>query len=217
MDRIEHYLDQVCLSVGGPEELRRHLRQELREHLQELMDDYIATGMAPQDAETRAIESFGEPESVREGLESVHGRRHLAFLIEKAMDWREENMKTGWKWSWTATALVLLTMVVQVGLIWFAIIYIEPVLIEGYHELNASNGILRSTAGLARLLYYSWAWLLAPVVIGWAVFEWRVKNEHKALMRLTGGIAASLALGIVTFLICAGTMTSFALLRGLQP
>ena len=33
MDKLEHYLDQVCRSIGGPRSLRQHVRQELREHL----------------------------------------------------------------------------------------------------------------------------------------------------------------------------------------
>ena len=35
MDRLEHYLDQVCRGISGPRSLRQHIRQELREHLQD--------------------------------------------------------------------------------------------------------------------------------------------------------------------------------------
>ena len=43
MDKLDHYLDQVCRGIGGPRSLRQHVRQELREHL-------LKSGLAVQKA-----------------------------------------------------------------------------------------------------------------------------------------------------------------------
>ena len=45
MDRLEHYLDQICRSIGGPRSLREHVRQELREHLLDAVAQHKAAGL----------------------------------------------------------------------------------------------------------------------------------------------------------------------------
>jgi hypothetical protein len=45
MDNIEHYLDQVCRSIGGSKSLHQYLREELREHLLEAIERHIAAGL----------------------------------------------------------------------------------------------------------------------------------------------------------------------------
>lgn len=209
MDQIERYLTQVSRSIDGPEELRAHLRQEIRTHLEQLIEEAIRAGLSPDEATARAIESFGEPASVREGLESVHGRRHLAFLIEKAMDWKERTMKTSWKWSSIATTLVVLAVGLQAALIGFVVTFIVPKM----HELTEGRSqFAHSTESVARLFANNSGYILALAVVGWALFEWRVKSENKSLMRVTGGIAATLVLGMVACYLCAGTMISFCML-----
>ena len=44
MDNLEHYLNQVCHSIGGPRSLRQHIRQELREHIQDAVAEHKAAG-----------------------------------------------------------------------------------------------------------------------------------------------------------------------------
>jgi hypothetical protein len=75
MDKLEHYLDQVCRSVGGPRSLRQHIRQELREHLRDAMAEHKAAGLSEEQALDRALEEFGKPEDVRSELEATHGHQ----------------------------------------------------------------------------------------------------------------------------------------------
>ena len=99
MNELERYLDQVCPSLRVSSSLRRHLREELKEHLTEAIEANVAEGLSQEDAAARAIAAFGPPAMVGEGLEAVYGRRLFSVVIEKAMEWKEKTMKTGWKWT----------------------------------------------------------------------------------------------------------------------
>lgn len=212
MDKIERYLSHVSCSVDGPEELRRHLREEMRTHLEELMEDSIRDGLSPDEAATRAIESFGELDAVREGLESVHGRRHLAFLVEKAMDWKENTMKTTWKWSSTATMLLMTDVALLAALIGFWIVFLVPKVEELATRSAASQSFAHSTLQLAKFAERFGGYILILAAIAWVLFEWRIKSESKALIRLTAGIAVTMVLVIVAGWISTGCMISFCLL-----
>src|SRR5437763_2226988 len=102
MDKLEHYLDQVCRGIGGPRALRQHVRQELREHLRDAAAEYKAAGLSEGEALDRALEDFGGPEEVRSGLGATHGHRLLPVVIGKGMRWQEGSMKA--KWLWTSVA-----------------------------------------------------------------------------------------------------------------
>ena len=84
MDKLEHYLDQVCRRIGGPRSLRQHLRQELREHLLDAAAEHRAAGLPEEQALARALEDFGGPQQVRLELEATHGHRLMAVVIDKA-------------------------------------------------------------------------------------------------------------------------------------
>ncbi len=99
MDKLEHYLDQVCRSVGGSRALRQHIRQELREHLRDAAAEHRAAGLSAEEALARALADFGGPEQVRSELEATHGHRLMAVVVEKAMQWKEATMKTKWLWT----------------------------------------------------------------------------------------------------------------------
>jgi hypothetical protein len=98
MDKLEHYLDQICRNIGGPKSLRQHVRQELREHLLDAAAEHRAAGLSEEKALDRAIEDFGGPEEVRSGLEETHGYRLLPVVIDKAMQWKERTMRAKWLW-----------------------------------------------------------------------------------------------------------------------
>ena len=68
MDDIERYLDQVCSGLGGSKELRRHLREELREHILEAVEKYRADGLEQKLAVQKALEDFGQPQTLRQEL-----------------------------------------------------------------------------------------------------------------------------------------------------
>src|SRR5262249_34781262 len=105
MDKLEHYLDQVCRSIGGPRSLRQHVRQELREHLLDAVAGHKAAGLPEELALDRALEEFGGPEQVRSELEATHGHRLMPVVIDKAMQWKEKTMRAKWLWmSWTYVA-----------------------------------------------------------------------------------------------------------------
>lgn len=97
MRDIESYLDQVCRSIGGSKALHLHLREELREHVLETIERHKADGLDEDQAVQKALEEFGQPEAVREGLQAIYGRSLMGLVIEKAMQWKEKTMKTGWK------------------------------------------------------------------------------------------------------------------------
>lgn len=102
MDKLEQYLDQVCRGIGGPVEMRRHVRQELREHLLDAVAQHKAAGLADEAALDKALAEFGQPEEVRSELEAAHGQR-MTWIIDKAMQWKEMTMKAKWLWTtWNA-------------------------------------------------------------------------------------------------------------------
>ena len=53
MNKLEHYLQQVCRSMGGPKALREHVRQELREHLLDAVAGHRAAGLSEEAAPDR--------------------------------------------------------------------------------------------------------------------------------------------------------------------
>src|SRR5688500_13202648 len=126
MDQLEHYLDQVCRSIGGPRSLRQHVRQELREHLRDAAAEHRSAGLSEEESLARALEDFGGPEQVRSELEATHGHRLLPVVIDKAMHWKEITMKA--KWLWTSWAYVALagTIVLEVLWITFAVVMLVP-------------------------------------------------------------------------------------------
>ena len=136
MDDVKRFLDQACCGVGGSHELRRHLRKELQEHLTAEIERNVAAGMDQAEATQRALEEFGDPVMIREGLQSVHGRRLLSLLIEKSMIWKVRTMKTGWKWSFVACVALVLTIAIEVFLSVAPLMYIFPVIKDLHHTLG---------------------------------------------------------------------------------
>ena len=71
MDNLEHYLDQVCRSVGGSKALRQHIRQDLREHLRDAGGRASGGRISSEDdARLVLLADFGGPEQVRSELDS---------------------------------------------------------------------------------------------------------------------------------------------------
>jgi hypothetical protein len=205
MDPIEHYLNRVSQSVGGSEDLRRHLREELREHIEDLVRDYQAQGLSREQAAAKALESLGEPETMREGMEAVHGRRPLAFLIEKAMEWKESTMKTGWKWSFAGNFFLIATILSNIFVFFFIATKIVPrVLAAAQYKAVGLPQFLVNGLHSMNLILHWWGGMGAPILLllliaaGWAAFEWGVKGENKGVMRLGVGALISLILTIFT-------------------
>lgn len=206
MNEIERFLDQACRSVSGSASLRRHLREELKEHLEEAVEGFVAAGMSKDEAVQRAIEEFGEPALVREGLEAVHGRRLTALFIEKAMDWREKTMKTGWKWSFVAQFTILLVIALQVLFIAFMLVFIFPRTLEQCRSLEKTPEYLITCINLTRpfaMMMEFQIFLLLLFGGGWGLFEWKCRSENKSTIRIAAGAVLALIVTLVLVYVTA--------------
>lgn len=211
MKKLEQYLDQVCGGIGGPRALRQHVRRELREHLVDAVARHAAAGLSEEEAIERALAEFGRPEEVRSELEATHGQqRLLAVVLEKAVQWQEKTMRAKWLWaSWAYLALILV-VALEILFLTFTNLMIVPkfeqLVRHGFvdaavlEEQDLSwlrNGLanLRDLTGNHTTLLV----LLAVVVI--ALFEWRVRSEHKPFMRVAAlGTVAVVLMGVIAFM-----------------
>jgi hypothetical protein len=209
MDKLEHYLDQICRSIGGPKSLRQHVRRELREHLLDAAAEHRAAGMSEDEALDRAMSDFGGPEEVRLGLEETHGHRLLPVVIEKAMQWKEKTMRA--KWLWMTWAHLALAGVIVLEVMWltFANMFLVPrfqklmrvgVIDPAILEEERMTWMASFLDGLQRVggRYPPWLLLSAAVVCG--LFEWRVRSENKSFIRLSAWGTAAVVLMVIGIL-----------------
>jgi hypothetical protein len=215
MDKLEQYIEQVCKSIGGPFDLRQHVRQELREHLLDAVAQHKAAGLAEADAVAKALDEFGKPEEVRSELESAYGQRTM-WIIDKALQWKEMTMRAKWLWTTWAYLALVAVIALEVTFLWFMGVFIVPrfnsllrlgmIDAEMLQEQAASAwmpGFLNDLNAVGGG-YALWWILLAIVLIG--LFEWRVKSENKTFMRLSG--LGTIAVGLMI----AVTLTGVALI-----
>ena len=219
MNDIERFLDRACCGVGGSPELRRHLRQELQEHLTEEIERNVAAGMTEEEAVRKALEEFGDPVTIRDGLQTVHGRRLLSLLIEKSMMWRERTMKTEWKWNFVAQVGLVLIIAAELFFVGAVMMYIIPGL-KAWHE-NVGTPMFAYLEPMTQVLgwlVYDQYWLpwfcLALALVGAVVFEWKYRRENKTTVRLTGLSLTALVLFSVQASICVPLMIDMAILPG---
>jgi hypothetical protein len=210
MDKLEHYLDQVCRGVGGPRSLRQHVRQELREHLLDAAAEYKAAGLPEAQALDRALEDFGGPEDVRAGLEATHGHRLLPVVIDKAMQWKERTMRA--KWLWATWAHLALAGVIALAVLWltFANAFLVPrferlvrdgIIDPAVFQEHGMSWALSFLRALSHVGGHSTTWLLLLAAAAVGLFEWRVRSENKTLIRLSawGTVAVGLLVaGVLT-------------------
>src|SRR5262245_26975669 len=182
MDPLEPFLDRVCRGVGGPRELRQHLRQELREHLLDAAAEHRAAGLSETDALARAIADFGGPDEVRTELEATYGHRLWPVLLDKAMQWKEKTMRAKWLWTTWATLAVLGVVIWDVLFIGYTVRFHLPKLqkltAEGWLRFDDRSepsvswmySFMDSVRGAWDVVF----WLLLGLGAGWGYFEWRV-------------------------------------------
>lgn len=219
MKKLEQYLDQVCQSIGGPWEMRQHVRQEMREHLSDAVAQHKAAGMTDEQALDQAIDEFGKPDEVRSELEAAHGQR-MTWIIDKALEWKEKTMRAKWLWmTWAYIGLVSV-IALEVLFITFNVLYIIP-----KFEMLLRDGMIDSVhleeqgvSWMARFLfdvsYVSNQHALLLVVVSalaWGLFEWRVRSENKPFMRLAALGTAAVALMCVVVLMAASLVIPFCL------
>lgn len=209
MNKLEHYLQQVCWSMGGPKALREHVRQELREHLLDAAAQHRAEGLEEAAALDKALEEFGKPEVVRTELEATHGHRMMmAVVIDKAMEWKEKTMKAKWLWaSWTYLMVVGI-IVLEILFCFFSMIYLLPKIkklkVDGFlmtdeHSRSAVTWMFEFLVGVADTIDKWFWWVVIGLLAVWGLFEWRVKSENKPFMRLSA--LNSLALGMLVVVV----------------
>lgn len=219
MEKLEHYLDQVCRSIGGPRALRQHVRQELREHLLDAAAQYKAAGLPEEEALRRALEDFGGPEEVRSELEAMHGHRLLPVVIDKAMQWKERTMRAKWLWTTWAYLTAVLVIGLQVFFITFNNLYILPKFQKLTHDgvvdltrldVSGTSWMVSFLNRLSDVGNHTTEMLLAAAA-AWGVLEWRVKSENKPFIRLSVLGTVSVVLTVVVILMAGSLGILFCL------
>lgn len=213
MNKLEHYLQQVCRSMGGPKALREHVRQELREHLLDAAAQHQATGLSEEAALDRALAEFGTHETVRNELEATHGHRMmLAMVIDKAMEWKERTMKAKWLWaSWTYLMVVGI-IVLEIMFCCFNMIYIVPKIKKLKHDgyfigddqtRSLTTWMFDFVFGVGDFIDKWFWWLILTPLVLWGLFEWRARSENKPFMRLSALNTVAMGLLLVVVIMSA--------------
>jgi hypothetical protein len=211
MEKIERYVEEVCRRLGGPREMRLHVRQELREHLLDAVESLRAGGMSEQEAVKKALEDFGATAEVRGALEEAHGQRLTAVIVEKAMQWKEKTMKARWLWMTVAQIAIVTVILLEVAFVYGLLIFVLP----KFHDMVIKGWLVAPDQATANLISWSssylgrlagWlshpCWLFLAIAAVWTLFEWRVQSENKAWMRLF-----SMGLGaVILFVVAAAAM-----------
>jgi hypothetical protein len=214
MDKLEQYLDQVCRGIG-PRSLRQHIRQELNEHLRDAMAQHKAAGLTEQAALERALADFGGSEQLHSELIATHGERMMQVIIDKALAWKERTMRAKWLWmTWSYFAAL---GVVAIGIL--SLCFFNCCLVPKLKKFEADgwlqNRDLPVLDRLKSILHaLDWAgeyfiWLLAGAAVLWGLFEWRVRSENKAFMRLAALGTGGLGLTAVVFLAAVAIIIPF--------
>ena len=211
MDKLEQYLDQVCRGIGGPRSLRQHLRQELAEHLRDAAAQHKAAGLSEEAALAQALADFGGPDELHSELAATHGQRLLSVMIDKAIDWKEKTMRAKWLWTTWAYLATAGVVVLEVLSLCFFNVYLVPKLKkiqnDGWLHTEDLPILARLNSFLNALQWigeYFLLFVLGAAVL-WGLFEWRVRSENKAFMRLAALGTAAL-IGAVTVFFAASAL-----------
>ena len=217
MNDIDRYLDQACRQVNGPDSLRQHLRKELKEHLEEAIDALVAEGMSASDATAKAIEDLGDPDIIRDGMESVYGQGVTSLFVDRAMKWKDR------RWHLAAQIGLVLIMVSAIFLFWFVPVYIVPVTQKVYQErglelpslMQATLHVLERFFGVFQVFGVEKHWyvLLIPPVAVVVFFEWMCKSDNKTSIRTFLLVGMSLVSVVGAFWVAGVTLVSFAMLN----
>lgn len=222
MEKLEHYLDQVCRGIAGPRSLRQHVRQELREHLLDAVAVHRAAGLSEDQALEKALDDFGGPEHVRGEWETLHGRRLLTTVVDKSLDWKERTMKARWLWSTSAHFSLAGVIVFELAILAWSMVFIVPAYVRDreyrlfrgptapvQEYLDRADTCLTAVVRLADNVVSYWFLWFALFAAAWGTFEWRVRSENKSLMRLSAMGLAALVLAATVSLSAASLMTPY--------
>ncbi len=73
-DPIDAYLDRLLVELSGRARNVRRILAEVDDHLHDAVDEGIAEGLSPRDAEQRALDRFGSPAAVARRFARGPGR-----------------------------------------------------------------------------------------------------------------------------------------------
>jgi len=206
MNDIDRYLDQACRQVNGPESLRAHLRKELKEHLEEAIDVLVAQEMSREDATARAIEDLGDPEIIRDGMESVYSPGVTSLFIDKAIKWRDQ------KWHIAAQVGLALIFSTAIGCATFILHFVVPSLQQIHKHAGIDiPAVLTETFVFSEIVWHYYWVGLSILIGGWGLFEWKCRSDNKSALRTVAGVCLSLLSVLVAFWIVGVTAVSFAL------
>ena len=213
MNEIDRYLDQACRQITGPASLRAHLRKELKEHLEEAIDALVAEGMSREDATAKAIEDLGDPEIIRDGMESVYSPGVTSLFVEQAIKWKDR------KWHLYAQIGLVLIIVLAIFVFWFVPVKVMPVMAKLCEERGLElPGFMQATIRVLDRVFvfgveYHWYLLLVPPAAVVVFFEWMCKSENKTSIRTFILVGMSLASVVGAFWVAGVTLVSFAMLN----
>lgn len=174
MNDIDLYLDQACRQITGPDSLRAHLRQELKEHLEEAIDSMVAEGMARDEATAKAIEDLGDPEAIRDGMESVYSPGVTSLFVEEAIKWKDK------RWHLAAQIVLVFVVVMLPCVNLFLGMVIAPRVEKIYEHVGVEfpayyQGMKDAADWIVPCL------ILLVAALG--VFEWKFKSDNKTQIR----------------------------------
>jgi hypothetical protein len=215
VDKLEQYLDQVCRGIGGPRSLRQHLWQELAEHLRDAAAQHKAAGLSEEAALAQALADFGGPDELHLELAATHGQRLLSVMIDKAIDWKEKTMRAKWLWTTWAYLATAGVVVLEVLSLCFFNVYLVPKLKkiqnDGWLHTEDLPILARLNSFLNALQWigeYFLLFVLGAAVL-WGLFEWRVRSENKAFMRLAALGTAALVGAVTVFFAASALIIPF--------
>ncbi len=198
MNDIDRYLDQACCQMNEP------LRKELKEHLEEAIDASVAEGMSTGDAAAKAMEELGDPEVIRESMQSVYGPGVTSLSVEQAIKWKDR------MWHLAGQVGLVLNVFLAILVVYFVMVKVVPKLAHEYQKADLElqdfmQAIIHVTGDY---------WFLYLIVLGAAVgfFELTCTSENKSSIRTFILIGLSLVSVVGAFWVALATMVSFALL-----
>ena len=207
MNDIDRYLDRACRQVNGPDSLRAHLRKELKEHLEEATEALVVEGMSAGDATAKAIEDLGDPEIIRDGMQSVYSPGITSLFVDKAIKWRDQ------KWYIAAQVGLALIIASAFGSTMSMLYFIIPKL----EQIHQHTGIdvptpLPMTLSWA-IVFYKNKWISLALLLGcWGLFEWKSRSEKKAHLRTVAGVILALLSVLATFWFMVAMAAWFSIL-----
>lgn len=207
MNDIDHYLDQACRHVNGPDSLKQHLRKELQEHLKEAIDALVAKGWSRDEATAKAIEELGEPEIIRDGMQAVYGPGITSLFVDQALKWKDKR--------WHLAAQIGLVLIVVLAFLFtgFAMEYILPRL--QYEHAEHGVGVPYFLQVTISVWEIGWKyWYLGPpiLLVAGGLFEWKCNSENKTLIRTFILVGVSLLSVCGAFWVAIAFMVASALL-----